>query len=69
MHLKKSKSVSFRFTPQFKVLLELAATREQRSQTNLLEFLLTSYCAQQGITTPDAVSDVTSPKNKKVPHE
>jgi hypothetical protein len=34
---EKSVSVSFRVTPRFKRLLQTAAEREHRSQTNLLE--------------------------------
>jgi hypothetical protein len=45
----KSVSVSFRVSPRFKVLLEAAAAREHRSQTNMLEKLLYAFCEQQGI--------------------
>ncbi len=41
--------VSFRVTPQFKRALELAAQREQRSQTNLVEKLLFDFCRKSGI--------------------
>lgn len=46
---QKSVSVSFRVTPRFKRLLEAAAEREHRSQTNLLETLLFAYCVKQGV--------------------
>lgn len=45
----KNVSVSFRVSPRFKALLEAAAARERRSQTNMLEILLFAYCEQQGI--------------------
>ena len=50
MPSNKSVPVSFRFTAEFKSLLEIAAQREQRSQTNLLEKLLFDHCKKWGIT-------------------
>ncbi len=49
MHLLKTVSVSFRATPEFKELLEVAAAREQRSRTNLLEKLLFDHCRHTGV--------------------
>jgi uncharacterized protein (DUF1778 family) len=49
MPAEKSVSVSFRVTPEFKELLEVAAAREQRSRTNLLEKLLFDHCRQLGV--------------------
>ena len=46
---EKSVSVSFRVTPRFKRLLQAAAEREHRSQTNLLETLLFAHCAKHGV--------------------
>lgn len=37
-------SVSYRVSARFKKLLEVAAKRENRSQTNLLETLLLDFC-------------------------
>lgn len=58
--IKKRISVSFRVSPRFKALLELAADRENRSQTNLLETLLFDFCCAQKIETdterPNTVS-------------
>jgi hypothetical protein len=45
----KNISVSFRVSARFKHLLEAAAARERRSQTNMLETLLYDYCEQHGI--------------------
>jgi hypothetical protein len=45
----KSVSVSFRVTPRFKRLLQAAAAREYRSQTNLLETLLFAHCAKHNV--------------------
>ncbi|MGJ7512633.1 hypothetical protein [Variovorax sp. GT1P44] len=49
MPAEKSISISFRVTPEFKDLLELAAAKEQRSRTNLLEKLLFDHCRQEGL--------------------
>lgn len=59
MPLSKSITVCMRVTPRFKRLLELAAAREQRTQTNLLEWLLTEHCRQIGL--------VRTPTTKPVP--
>jgi hypothetical protein len=52
MPAEKSISLSFRVSPRFKALLELAALRENRSLTNMLETLLYAHCEQQGLTDP-----------------
>jgi predicted transcriptional regulator len=61
MPAEKTVAVSFRVSPRFKLLLESAAERERRSQTNMLETLLFDYCTQQGI---DAIT--ATPKKNKV---
>lgn len=48
----KTLTVSYRVTPRFKALLEAAAARENRSQTNMLETLLFAYCEQHGLELP-----------------
>ena len=50
MPLGKTISISFRVTPEFKELLAMAATRERRSRTNLLEKLLFDHCRETGVT-------------------
>ena len=42
-------SISFRVSPEFKALVEAAALREHRSQTNMLEALLLDHCRKNGI--------------------
>lgn len=54
---EKRVSVSFRVTPRFKRLLQAAAERERRSQTNLLEMLLFDYCEVHDIEEYAAGSD------------
>ena len=61
MTTAKRVSVSFRVSPDFKQLLEAAAEKEHRSQTNMLEILLHAYCEEHSIT----VDQVDSPSRKK----
>lgn len=49
MAAEKTVSVSFRVSPEFKALLQAAALRERRSQTNMLETLLLEHCRKNGI--------------------
>ena len=49
MAAEKTVSISFRVSPEFKSLLEAAALREHRSQTNMLEALLLDHCRKNGI--------------------
>ncbi len=46
----KTVSVSFRASPRFKEMLASAAAEERRSQANLLEILLFSYCKKKGLS-------------------
>lgn len=58
----KNVSVSFRVSPRFKRLLEAAAARERRSQTNMLETLLFAYCEEHGIEAASlGTTDNTTP--------
>lgn len=52
MAAEKTVSMSFRVSPRFKALLEVAADRENRSLTNMLETLLFAYCEKQGLKEP-----------------
>jgi hypothetical protein len=49
MAAEKTVSISFRVSAEFKALLEAAALRERRSQTNMLETLLLEHCRKNGI--------------------
>ena len=61
MALRKTGTMSLRVSPEFKTALRLAAERERRSQTNLLEHLIFAYCEQNGI----AVKSFSSKKKAK----
>ncbi|WP_066737534.1 hypothetical protein [Cupriavidus sp. D384] len=53
----KTISVSYRVSARFKQLLEAAADRDRRSQTNMLEHLLFEYCESHGIQPDDEGSN------------
>lgn len=52
MAAEKTVSMSFRVSPRFKALLEVAAARENRKLTNMLETLLHAHCEQHGLHEP-----------------
>jgi len=54
MPAEKSISMSFRVSPSFKSLLEVAAARENRSLTNMLETLVFAHCDEHGVSVPAA---------------
>lgn len=54
MTAEKTISMSFRVSPEFKALLEVAAARENRSLTNMLETLVLAHCEQHGLSVPQA---------------
>lgn len=49
MVARKTVAMTFRVTPEFRQLLEMAACHERRSRTNMLEALLFEYCRLQGL--------------------
>lgn len=63
----KSVSVSYRVSPRFKQLLELAAAREHRSQTNMLESILFDYCKAHQIEGVQSVP--VAPKQRRDPKQ
>ena len=50
MAAEKTVSMSFRVSPKFKALLEVAAVHENRSLTNMLETLVFAHCEQHGLS-------------------
>ena len=52
MAAEKTVAISFRVSPRFKALLEVAAVRENRSLTNMLETLLFAHCDRHGLKEP-----------------
>lgn len=54
----KNVAMSFRVTPRFKALLEAAASRENRSLTNMLERLVFDHCRKHGLDEPSPTTRV-----------
>lgn len=61
--VRKSETLNLRVSPEFKVLVRVAAEHESRSISNLLEVLVRDYCRRKGVAPPaDATSVVASRK-------
>lgn len=55
MTAERTTLISFRVSPKFKALLAVAAVaaaRENRSLTNLLETVVFAHCEQHGLSAP-----------------
>ena len=66
MPAEKTIAISFRVSPRFKLLLEAAAAREHRSQTNMLESLLFNYCEQKGLdAATERLAPMKAPQNDR----
>lgn len=64
----KSVPISFRMTPETKDLLALCAEHEHRSMASMMEYMVHTYAAGQGITlpTPAAVAKTANNATKKL---
>jgi uncharacterized protein (DUF1778 family) len=47
---RKTEAVNLRMAPEVKELLRLAADKEHRTLSNMLEVLVLQHCEQQGIS-------------------
>lgn len=45
----KTEAINLRMSPEMKALLRVAADREHRTLSNMLEHLLIDYCERHGI--------------------
>lgn len=57
---RKDVAINLRFRPEMKKALELAAARECRSQTSMIEWLLLRYCEQNGINVAELMEPLSS---------
>lgn len=62
---RKNIPVNIRLSPEMKKALTLAAEKECRSKTSLLEWLLTQHCEKLGISIKDLVESATPDKDTK----
>jgi hypothetical protein len=51
----KTEQLSLRMSPRAKALLRLAATKEHRTASNMVEHLVLDYCETHGISTDDGL--------------
>jgi len=49
---RKTETLNLRVTPELKDLLRLASTREHRTLSNMVEYLVREHCERNQITTP-----------------
>lgn len=49
----KSVTMNLRVSPALKAIIQIAAKREHRSLSNMIEFLVLEYCERHGLTFPD----------------
>ncbi|MDN5502877.1 MAG: hypothetical protein L0H10_03500 [Comamonas sp.] len=59
----KSAPVSYRMRPETKELLALCAEHEHRSMSSMLEYMVHTYAAGQGITLPTPAPAAKTAKN------
>lgn len=60
MNQRKSQVINLRMTPELKELLRLAAERERRTLSNMLEVLILDYCHQHGLTAGGSAASLDS---------
>lgn len=49
---RKTETLNLRVTPELKDLLRLASTREHRTMSNMVEYLVREHCERHQIVTP-----------------
>lgn len=49
---RKTETLNLRVTPELKDLLRLASTREHRTLSNMIEFLVREHCERHQIVSP-----------------
>lgn len=60
MNQRKSEAINLRMTPELKELLRLAAERERRTLSNMLEVLILDYCRQHGLAAGGSAASLDS---------
>lgn len=52
--VEKTEQVNMKMSAQAKRLLKLAAEKERRTMTNMVEYLVYDFCEKRGIVDPEA---------------
>lgn len=60
----KTQQVNLRMSPRAKTLLRLAAEKEHRSASNMVEHLVLDYCEQHDIRAPEVAEPPPKPVEK-----
>lgn len=63
---RKTDAINLRMAPVTKKLLRLAAAKERRTLSNMVDFLILDYCERNDLALPAAESTVTPPTNIKL---
>ena len=53
MNEGKTTAINLRMSPEIKELLRLAAAKEHRTLSNMLEYLILQHCELKGLRLPD----------------
>lgn len=61
---RRTETLNLRVSSELKELVRLAAEREHRSISNLIEFLVRDYCTKHGVKTEPGANE--APKKRAV---
>lgn len=65
---RKTEAINLRMAPATKELLRLAAAKEHRTVSNMIDFLILDHCERNGIVpTMPTETPGSKPKRKAVP--
>ena len=64
MARQKTEAINLRMTPQMKEMLRLAADREHRTLSNMIEHLLIDYCERHAIPRPVPANAKPAPRRR-----
>lgn len=63
MKAVKTEQMGMRLSTEARALLKAAAAKERRSQSNMVEYLIYSYCETNGITAPSDEQENTTSRD------
>jgi len=66
---RKTETVNLRLSPRMKELLRLAAEREHRTLSNMIEALVLDYCESKGISVIQDESPVARTRKRHITKE
>lgn len=66
---RKTETVNLRLSPRMKELLRIAAEREHRTISNMIEALVLDFCARRGITVTQGEGTSRAPQRSVAQQE